>query len=191
MGGEKTGCAGSTTDVLIESALWEPFNIARSSRKLGINSDASYRFERGVDPAFMLPGLELATRMVLDLCGGTPSENTVAGSAQVPERIIDFPVSEMKRLTGLDVPPPEMRRVLEKPRLRGRPARANASRPRCRRGAPMCKAKPTSSRKSCASSAWTACRRRRSTAARRRASRCSRRSSSAPARPSARSARAI
>ena len=74
MGGEKTGCAGSTTDVLIESALWEPFNIARSSRKLGINSDASYRFERGVDPAFMLPGLELATRMVLDLCGGTPSD---------------------------------------------------------------------------------------------------------------------
>jgi phenylalanyl-tRNA synthetase beta chain len=113
MGGEKTGCAGSTTDVLIESALWEPFNIARSSRKLGINSDASYRFERGVDPAFMLPGLELATRMVLDLCGGTPSDVTVAGSAQVPERIIDFPISETKRLTGLNVPRPEMLRVLK------------------------------------------------------------------------------
>jgi phenylalanyl-tRNA synthetase beta chain len=112
MGGEKTGCAESTTDVLIESALWEPFNIARSSRKLGINSDASYRFERGVDPAFMLPGLELATRMVLDLCGGTPSDVTVAGSAQVPERIIDFPVSETKRLTGLDVPLSQMRGVL-------------------------------------------------------------------------------
>jgi phenylalanyl-tRNA synthetase beta chain len=114
MGGEKTGCAESTTDVLIESALWEPFNIARSSRKLGINSDASYRFERGVDPAFMLSGLELATRMVLDLCGGTPSDATVAGSAHVPERIIDFPVSETKRLTGLDVPLPQMRGVLER-----------------------------------------------------------------------------
>jgi phenylalanyl-tRNA synthetase beta chain len=114
MGGEKTGCAESTTDVLIESALWEPFNIARSSRKLGINSDASYRFERGVDPAFMLPGLELATRMVLDLCSGTPSDVTVAGSAQVPERIIDFPVSETKRLTGLDVPLSQMRGVLER-----------------------------------------------------------------------------
>jgi phenylalanyl-tRNA synthetase beta chain len=114
MGGEKTGCAESTTDVLIESALWEPFNIARSSRKLGINSDASYRFERGVDPAFMLLGLELATRMVLDLCGGTPSDATVAGSAQVLERIIDFPVSETKRLTGLDVPLPQMRGVLER-----------------------------------------------------------------------------
>jgi phenylalanyl-tRNA synthetase beta chain len=114
MGGEKTGCAETTTDVLIESALWEPFNIARSSRKLGINSDASYRFERGVDPAFMLPGLELATRMVLDLCGGTPSETTIAGNAQTPERIIDFPVSETKRLSGLDVPLAEVRRVLER-----------------------------------------------------------------------------
>jgi phenylalanyl-tRNA synthetase beta chain len=114
MGGEKTGCSENTRDVLIESALWEPFNIARSGRKLGINSDASYRFERGVDPAFMLPGLELATRMVLDLCGGTPSNVIVAGSAQTPERTIDFPVSETKRLTGLDVPQREMRRVLER-----------------------------------------------------------------------------
>jgi phenylalanyl-tRNA synthetase beta chain len=114
MGGEESGCSEATTDVLIESALWEPFNITRSGRKLGINSDASYRFERGVDPAFMLPGLELATRMVLDLCGGSPSEVTVAGSAQVPERIIDFPTSELKRLAGLTVATPEMRRVLER-----------------------------------------------------------------------------
>ena len=76
MGGEKTGCSETTTDVLIESALWNEINIAQTGRKLGINSDARYRFERGVDPAFMLPGLELATRMVLDLCGGTPSEVT-------------------------------------------------------------------------------------------------------------------
>ncbi len=114
MGGEKTGCSETTTDVLIESALWEPINIAQTGRKLGINSDASYRFERGVDPAFMLPGLELATRMVLDLCGGAPSEVTVAGSAEAPERVIDFPLSEIKRLAGLAVPLPEMRRVLER-----------------------------------------------------------------------------
>jgi len=114
MGGEKTGCSEATTDVLIESALWEPANIAHTSRKLGIHSDASYRFERGVDPAFMLPGLELATRMVCELCGGTPSQITVAGDAQPPERIIDFPLSELKRLSGLSVPLPEMRRVLER-----------------------------------------------------------------------------
>ena len=80
MGGETTGCSETTTDVLIELALWNEINIAQSGRKLGINSDARYRFERGVDPAFMLPGLELATRMVLDLCGGTPSEIDVAGA---------------------------------------------------------------------------------------------------------------
>jgi phenylalanyl-tRNA synthetase beta chain len=113
MGGEKTGCSETTTDVLIESALWNELNIAQTGRKLGINSDARYRFERGVDPAFMLPGLELATQMVLDLCGGTPSETAVAGSVNVPETVIDFPLSELKRLAGITVPLPEMRRVLE------------------------------------------------------------------------------
>ena len=55
MGGEASGCSESTTDVLIESALWNEINIAQTGRKLGINSDARYRFERGVDPAFMVP----------------------------------------------------------------------------------------------------------------------------------------
>ncbi len=114
MGGETTGCDEGTTDVLIESALWVPANIARTGRKLGINSDARYRFERGVDPAFMLPGLELATRMVLDLCGGAPSAIAVAGNVDPPERIIDFPPSEVARLAGIAVPLPEMRRVLER-----------------------------------------------------------------------------
>jgi phenylalanyl-tRNA synthetase beta chain len=113
MGGEKTGCSETTTDVLIESALWVPMNIAQTGRKLGINSDARYRFERGVDPAFMVPGLESATRMVMDSCGGTASEVTVAGSAAAPERVIDFPVAETGRLTGLAVPLADARRVLE------------------------------------------------------------------------------
>ncbi len=114
MGGEKTGCSETTSDVLIESALWEPLNIAQTGRKLDINSDARYRFERGVDPAFMLPGLEMATRMVMELCGGTPSEAVVAGSAEPLERVIDFPLAELKRLAGLAVPLAEMRRVLER-----------------------------------------------------------------------------
>jgi phenylalanyl-tRNA synthetase beta chain len=114
MGGEASGCDESTTDVLIESALWEPLNIAQTGRKLGINSDARYRFERGVDPAFLIPGLDLATQMVLDLCGGAATETTVAGDPQVPELIIDFPLSELKRLGGLDVPFPEMRGVLNR-----------------------------------------------------------------------------
>jgi phenylalanyl-tRNA synthetase beta chain len=112
MGGEATGCSEATTDVLIESALWDPLNVAQTGRKLSINSDARYRFERGVDPAFMVPGLELATQLVLELCGGTPSEITVAGGALPLARGIDFPVSEVKRLTGLDVTLADIRRVL-------------------------------------------------------------------------------
>ena len=112
MGGEATGCSETTTDVLIESALWEPLNIAQSGRKLGIVSDARYRFERGVDPAFMRPGLELATAMVLELCGGEPSEVTVAGRPEVPKRVIDFPLHEVQRLAGIEVDLTEIKRVL-------------------------------------------------------------------------------
>jgi len=102
IGGEKTGCDAATTDVLIESALWEPLNIARTGRKLGINSDARHRFERGVDPQFTLSGLDLATQMVLDQCGGTASEVFLAGAIPEPKTVIDFPVSEVKRIAGID-----------------------------------------------------------------------------------------
>jgi phenylalanyl-tRNA synthetase beta chain len=112
MGGEASGCSEATTDVLIESALWNEINIAQTGRKLGINSDARYRFERGVDPAFMVPGLEMATRLVMELCGGTPSENIVVGNPFGDDRVIDFPLAEVKRLAGIEVPLPEARRIL-------------------------------------------------------------------------------
>lgn len=114
MGGEETGCSETTTNVLIESALWDALNIAQTGRKFGINSDARYRFERGVDPNFMLPGLELATQMVLDLCGGEPSEVVVAGDPTPKEVIIDFPLSEVTRLAGLKLSLTQVRRTLEK-----------------------------------------------------------------------------
>src|SRR3954447_20907235 len=112
MGGEASGCDENTRDVLIESALWNEINIAHTGRKLGINSDARYRFERGVDPAFMMPGLEMATKLVIDICGGSPSENVMVGSSFGDDRVIDFPVTEVKRLAGIDVPMAEMKRIL-------------------------------------------------------------------------------
>jgi phenylalanyl-tRNA synthetase beta chain len=112
MGGEESGCSETTTDVLIESALWDPLNIAQTGRRLGINSDARYRFERGIDPAFTVPGLDLATQMVLDFCGGTPSEIELAGNAAAPDKLIEFPLEETRRLSGLDVPQAEMKRIL-------------------------------------------------------------------------------
>lgn len=112
MGGEASGCDENTTDVLIESALWNEINIAQTGRKLGINSDARYRFERGVDPAFMVPGLELATKLVMEMCGGTPSETVVVGKAFGDDRLIEFPITEVKRLSGIEVPQAEMKRIL-------------------------------------------------------------------------------
>ena len=114
MGGEHSGCDEATTDVLIESALWDPIVTARTGRALGIVTDARYRFERGVDPQFMVPGLELATRMVLELCGGTPSENEVAGYAGHTPKVVSFPFAEVKRLTGIDVPAQTSRAILSR-----------------------------------------------------------------------------
>jgi phenylalanyl-tRNA synthetase beta chain len=114
MGGEASGCDEATTDVLIETALWDPANIAKSGRKLGIVTDARYRFERGVDPAFALPGLELATRLVMEFCGGEPSEIHLAGAVPAERRRIDFPYGETKRLAGVDITPPEADDILKR-----------------------------------------------------------------------------
>lgn len=114
MGGEHSGSDETTTDVLIESALWEPLNIARTGRSLGIITDARYRFERGVDPEFMVPGLDLATKMVVEFCGGQPSQTEIVGYAGYEPKTVSFPVSEVKRLTGLDVPKSESLDILKR-----------------------------------------------------------------------------
>jgi phenylalanyl-tRNA synthetase beta chain len=100
--------------VLVESALWDPLNIAFTGRRLGLNSDARHRFERGIDPAFTLPGLELATRLILDFCGGEPSEIVLAGAVPDAGRVIAFPLSEVRRLSGLDLPAGEIRDILQR-----------------------------------------------------------------------------
>ncbi len=112
MGGEHSGCDENTVDVLIESALWDPMNIAKSGRTLGIITDARYRFERGVDPEYMVPGLERATELVLELCGGTAAEARVSGYKGYQAKIVDFPFSEVKRLTGLTVSKEESVEIL-------------------------------------------------------------------------------
>src|SRR5690606_16673162 len=114
MGGEHSGCDEATTDVLIESALWDAMATARTGRTLGIVSDARYRFERGVDPEFMVPGIELATKLVMELCGGTPSETDVVGYAGHEPKVVSFPFAEVKRLTGIEVAPEESRSILSR-----------------------------------------------------------------------------
>jgi len=103
MGGEATGCTESTTDVFIESAYFDPARTRETGRLTGIVSDARYRFERGVDTGFVVGGLELATQLILELCGGEPSEILVAGEAPAAPGAIDFPLKEIARLTGIDM----------------------------------------------------------------------------------------
>jgi phenylalanyl-tRNA synthetase beta chain len=113
IGGEASSCTEATTDVLIESALWDARNIARSGRRLSITSDARYRFERGVDPAFCLPGLDYATQLILEFCGGVASDIMLAGHVPDATARIVFPWSEVRRLTGVEFPPSEMATILE------------------------------------------------------------------------------
>lgn len=122
MGGEVSGCSDETVNVLVESALWEPLNIARTGRDLGIITDARYRFERGVDPLFMKPGLDHATNLVIALCGGTSSSAVIAGEVPVPDLEIDFPVSEVRRLTGIELSTTEMSDILNRLGFENNPA---------------------------------------------------------------------
>ncbi|MEK7264685.1 MAG: phenylalanine--tRNA ligase subunit beta, partial [Pseudomonadota bacterium] len=112
IGGEATGCTDATHNVFIECAYFDPLRTAKTGRKCGIHSDARHRFERGVDPLFIAPGLELATRIILDACGGTPSDILIAGATPKSEKIVAFPPSEVKRLTGIDVAPEKSESVL-------------------------------------------------------------------------------
>jgi phenylalanyl-tRNA synthetase beta chain len=112
MGGEDTGCTETTTNVFVESAWFDPVRTAATGRKLGIVSDARYRFERGVDPDFVLPGLELATKLILEFCGGEPSEIVVAGNPPDIRKTIAFEPGTVKRLGGLDVPREDIATIL-------------------------------------------------------------------------------
>jgi|TARA_R100000149_G_scaffold65270_1_gene39155 phenylalanyl-tRNA synthetase beta chain len=112
MGGETTGCSDATTDVFLESAWFDPLATAQTGRTLGISSDAQYRFARRVDPGTVVPGIELATRMILDLCGGEPSEVVVAGEAPAAPTAFAFDPARVGRLTGLDVSPERTAEVL-------------------------------------------------------------------------------
>jgi len=112
MGGEETGCTMETTNVFIEAALFDPVRTATTGRKLGINSDARYRYERGVDPEFNRAGLELATKLILKWCGGEASEIVTAGAVPAWRRAIAFDPALVKKLVGLDVPATETLRIL-------------------------------------------------------------------------------
>ncbi len=103
MGGELTGCTDKTTDVILEIALFDSKRTALTGRKLGIDSDARTRFERGLDPAMVIAGAEYATRLILELCGGEVSQLMVTGQAPAPRAPFSYRLNQLERLAGINL----------------------------------------------------------------------------------------
>ncbi len=113
MGGEYSGCSQATIDVLIESAYFDPVRTHETGRATAIVSDAQYRFARGVDPESCVPGLEWATRLVLEFCGGEASEIMVAGQAPPPPKPVTFDTDRVRALAGIEVSAMRSRAILK------------------------------------------------------------------------------
>ena len=131
MGGLATGCTEETTNVFIEAAVWDHIQIAHTGRALKINSDARYRNERGIDPEFNMQGHELATQMILDLCGGEPSEVVVAGEVPDVSRAYRLDPARVQSLVGMEIPESDQRQTLTRLgfRLEGNMAHVPSWRP--------------------------------------------------------------
>jgi phenylalanyl-tRNA synthetase beta chain len=114
MGGELSGCTDATQNVFIEAALFDPICVATTGRKLGIESDARYRFERGVDPAFVEDGMEIATRLVQELCGGDASHVVSDGDGPKWQKQVSLRKTRVKALGGIDVPVEDMISILDR-----------------------------------------------------------------------------
>jgi len=115
VGGITSGCEDDTTDVFIESAYFDPSRTAKTGQALGVVSDARYRFERGVDPDFVIKGSDIATQMILDICGNDKtivSKKLIVGKAPKNQQVIKYKPSMMKKLIGVDVSLDEQKKIL-------------------------------------------------------------------------------
>ncbi|WP_457647543.1 phenylalanine--tRNA ligase subunit beta [Profundibacter sp.] len=112
MGGQETGVTNDTVNVFLEAAFWDAIEIAKTGRALKINSDARYRNERGIDPLFNAPALELATQMILDLCGGEASEVVQAGEVPNVSRAYQLDTDRVQSLVGMEIAPQTQRETL-------------------------------------------------------------------------------
>ncbi len=112
MGGLETGCTEQTVNVFLEAAVWDTIQIAKTGRALKINSDARYRNERGIDPAYNMQAIEDATQMILDLCGGEPSNVVTTGTVPNTDRAYKLDAARVQSLVGMEIPESEQRQTL-------------------------------------------------------------------------------
>ena len=112
MGGEHSGCADETTDVLLEVAYFDPVRIGETGRALNLTSDARARFERGVDPAFLDAGLAILTELIVEICGGTPSEVIQAGTPPAGTKVVVYDPALSEGLGGVAIAGDRQREIL-------------------------------------------------------------------------------
>lgn len=113
MGGDETGCTPSTVNVLLESALFDSVNTAKTGRQLSILSDARYRFERGVDPNSVETGIDLASQLITEICGGELSETIIAGKIPIINKTISLSIDRLKKRLGIDINEKETQIILK------------------------------------------------------------------------------
>ena len=113
IGGTKTSTELDTKNILLESAYFLPSSIRKTSRELAINTDAKYRFERGIDPNSIIEGLQVATEMILKICGGQASKFTITGKNSQKSKIINFDIDNFENLIGIPISVNEAKKILD------------------------------------------------------------------------------
>ena len=112
IGGTSSGTEFSTKNILLESAYFFPSQIRKTSKILNIDTDAKYRFERGIDPNSIKLGLEFGTRMILDICGGEASKISVVGKVKDERKKINFETEKFKKVIGFSITGAEIKKIL-------------------------------------------------------------------------------
>ena len=112
IGGTTTSTELDTRNILLEAAYFRPSSIRKTARVLNINTDAKYRFERGVDPDSIKEGLELATELILKICGGEASKFQITGKTSKKNKIINFQVEKFEKLIGISITANEINKIL-------------------------------------------------------------------------------
>ena len=112
IGGTRSGTELKTKNILLESAYFDPSSIRKTSKELNIDTDAKYRFERGIDPNSMLDGLKTATELILKICGGEASKFSISGKKVFKSKNIDLNVVKFKNTIGFSIADGETKKIL-------------------------------------------------------------------------------
>lgn len=114
IGGKESSCREETSSILLEAACFDGVILAKAGRRLQIDTDSRYRFERNVDQSFTKVALDIATNMILSICGGEASKQVTQGEINIPARIIEFTGQYLTKITGLTLADKQIITILEK-----------------------------------------------------------------------------